>query len=192
MKLLPVFKFKAVVNASDMLNGIDNEVFLDDDETYEFAQSLWLEIVGTTNKDEGLFSFIEYLNLIRSKAKGFTYKIAESISNSNISGNGKKLLGVIWQTATMRRTFELFGDFIGLDRMKRGINTLLWPYFSVTMYDKMSKICIACEGILCGEQEDMYQFACDFLGAASPKRPLYEVKVVAGDGFFDQDLVRKL
>jgi len=43
-------------------------ISLDDDETYEFAQSLWLEVVGTTNKDEGLFSFIEYLNLIRSKA----------------------------------------------------------------------------------------------------------------------------
>ena len=28
---------------------------------------------------------------------------------------------------------------------------------------------VACEGILCGEQEDVYQLACDFLGAASPK-----------------------
>ena len=159
---------------------------------YKFAQSLWLEVGGTTNKDEGLFSFIEYPNLIRSKAKGFTYKIAEFTSNSYISGNGKKLLGVIWQTATMRRNFELFGDLIGLDIMKQGINTLLWPYFSVAMYDKMSKICIACEGVLCGEREDMFKFACDFLGAASPKWPLSEVKVVAEDGFFDQDLVRKL
>ena len=84
------------------------------------------------------------------------------------------------------------GDFIGMDMMKRGINTLLWPYFLVTMYDEMSKICIACEGILCGEREDMYQFACDFLGAASPTRLLSEVKVVAGDGFFDEELVRRL
>jgi len=88
----------------------------------------------------------------------------------------------------MRRNFELFGDFIGMDMMKRGINTLLWPYFLVTMYNEMSKICIACEGILCGEREDMYQFACDFLGAASPKRPLSEVKVVAGDGFLIKSL----
>ena len=144
-----------------------------------------MDVVGTANKDEGLFSFIEYLDLIRSKAKGFTYKIAEPTSNSYISGNGKKLVGVIWQIATRRRNFELFGNFIGLDMMKRGITTLFWSYFSVAMYDEMSKICIACEGILCGEWEDMYQFACDFLGAASPKRPLSEVKVVAGDGFFD-------
>ena len=108
MRLLPIYKgshvdynrFKDIVNAIDFLNGTHNEVTLDDDEAYEFAHFLWLEVVGTTNKDEGLFSFIEYLNLIRSKAKGFTYKIAESTSNLYISGNGKKLLGVIWQTAT--------------------------------------------------------------------------------------------
>ena len=38
----------------------------------------------------------------------------------------------------------------------------------------------------------MYQFACDYLGAASPKQLLSEVKAVGGDGIFDQDLVRKL
>ena len=38
----------------------------------------------------------------------------------------------------------------------------------------------------------MYQFACDFLGTASPKRPLCELKVVPEDGFFYQDLVGKL
>jgi hypothetical protein len=151
MKLLPVFKesnrdyniFKAVVNSSDMLNGIDNEVSLDDDEAYEFVHFLWLEVVGTTNKDKGLFSFIEYLDLIRSKAKGFTYKIAESTSNLYTSNNGKKLLKVIWHTATMRRKFELFGDFLGLNMIKQGINTLLWPYFSVTMYMKYQKYALS-------------------------------------------------
>ena len=200
MRLLPVYRrsdgdyeqFKEVVNAGNLLDGIENEIDIDDDEAYEFAQSLWLEVVSTMDSKEGLFSFIKHRDLICLKAKGFTYKIAESPSHKSTCGHNKKLLGVIWQTATMRRNFELFGDFIGMDMMKRGINTLLWPYFSVTMYDEMSKICIACEGILCGEREDMYQFACDFLGAASPKRPLSEVKVVAGDGFFYQDLVRRL
>ena len=131
MKLLPVYKqsngdyeqFKAVVNASDMLNGIEDEVSLDDDEAYEFAQSLWLEVVSTTDSKEGLFSFMEYLDRICLKDKGFTYKIAESPSHKSTCGHNKKLLGVIWQTATMRRNFELFGDFIGMDMMKRGINT---------------------------------------------------------------------
>jgi hypothetical protein len=51
----------------------------------------------------------------------------------------------------MRCNFELFGDFIGLDMIKRGINTPLWPYFSLTMYDEMKRVCIGCEGILCGK-----------------------------------------
>jgi hypothetical protein len=93
-----------------------------------------------SGREEALFSFIEYLDLIRSNAKGFTYRTAESTSNLSKSCQGKKLLGVIWQTATMRRNFELFGNFIGLDMMKQGISTLLWPYFAVRMYAEMSKI----------------------------------------------------
>jgi hypothetical protein len=56
LKLLSVVKelkggyeyehFKAVVNASDILNGIDSKVSLDDDEVYELAQLLWLEVAS--------------------------------------------------------------------------------------------------------------------------------------------------
>jgi hypothetical protein len=115
MKLLPVFKdsngdyecFKAVVNASDMLNGIDNEVSLDDDEASELVQSLWLEIASTTtNREDGLFSFIEYLYLMKSKAKGFKYKIGEC--SSNFLKPGKKLLGVICQTAMIEGILSSF------------------------------------------------------------------------------------
>ncbi len=199
MRLLPVYRrvdgdyeqFKEVVNAGHLLDGIENEIDIDDDEAYELAQSLWLEVSGSSVSKEGeLFSFIEYLELIKSKAKGFAYQLAEMPSNT--SQWGKKLIGVIWQTSTMRRNFELFGDFVGLDMMKRGINTLLWPYFSLAMYDEMKKVCIGCEGILCGEREDMYQFACNFMKSHCPGRSLSDVGAVAADGFFDQDLVQKL
>jgi hypothetical protein len=199
MRLLPVYRrldgdyeqFKEVVNAGHLLEGIDNEIDIDDDEAYVLAQSLWLEVTGSSvSKDEELFSFIEYLELIKSKAKGFAFQLAEM--SSTTSESGKKLIGVIWQTATMRRNFELFGDFVGLDMMKRGINTLLWPYFSLAMYDEMKKVCIGCEGILCGEREDMYQFACNFMKVHSPGRLLSDVHAVAADGFFDQDLIQKL
>jgi hypothetical protein len=191
MRLLPVYRrsdgdyeqFKEVVNAGNLLYGIENEIDIDDDEAYELAQLLWLEVTGSSvSKDEELFSFLEYLELIKSKAKGFAFQLAEM--SSKTSESGKKLIGVIWQTATMRRNFELFGDFVGLDMMKRGINTLLWPYFSLAMYDEMKKVCIGCEGILCGEREDMYQFACNFMKAHSPGRSLSDVRAVAADGFF--------
>ena len=55
MRLLPIYKgsrgdynlFKDIVNANDFLNGIHNEATLDDDNAYELAQSLWLEVDHT-------------------------------------------------------------------------------------------------------------------------------------------------
>jgi len=196
IKLLPSFQktngdyeeFKKVANSNDMLSGIDNTPSLDDDEAYQLAQSLWLEVSNTSvDRDEAIFSFIEYLELIKSRAKGFTYKLARDSSDKK-----KKLLGVVWQTATMRRNFELYGSYLSLDMMKRGINTLLWPYSAVAMYDDNMNICIACEGILCGERLDMYQFLALFLSENSPGRLLSAVNVVSGDGFFDQNMITEL
>ena len=50
--------------------------------------------------------------------------------------------------------------------MKRGINTLLWPYDAAAMYEDDLKLVIACEGILCGEQFDMYLVLCKTLNVA--------------------------
>lgn len=67
--------------------------------------------------------------------------------------------------------------------MKRDINTLLWPYFSVTMYDKIMKVCIGCKGILCGEREDMYRFLVIFFGKCAPGHPLSDVLAFSSDVF---------
>ena len=45
---------------NDMLDGIENDVSLDDDEAYELAQLLWLEVTSTvSNKEGATFSFID-------------------------------------------------------------------------------------------------------------------------------------
>ena len=72
----------------------------------------------------------------------------------------------------MRRNFELFGAFICLDMTKRGINALLWPYCAVTMIDESDHICVACEGIVCGERQDMYAAQAAFLKEFAPDVPL--------------------
>lgn len=203
-KLMPTYRksngeyeaFKEVANASGMLDGIDNEVTLNDDEAYTLAHNLWLEVADDIkNRGESIFSFIDYLELIKSRAKGFTYKLAEAEEEDNQDQRNieekkkKKLEGVLWMTATMRKNFELFGDYLCFDMMKRGLNTLLWPYCAVTMFTEMNKMCIACEGILCGERDDMYSFTANFLKEKAPGRPLSSVNIVSGDGFFDQDMV---
>ena len=197
-RLMPIYKstdgnytdFQEVANANDLLDGIDNAPTLDDDEAYALAQSLWLEVMSTMNDEEDMiFSFIDYLELIKTRAKGFVYRLASSENNMGGERSRKKLLGVIWQTATMRRNFELFGGYICLDMMMRGINTLSWPYVAAAMYDDDDKLVIGCEGILCGETVDMYRCLSTFLSDFSPRRSLADVEVVSGDGFFDQKMV---
>ena len=76
-----------------MLEGMENDATRGDDKAYELAQSLWLEEIATvSNKKEAIFSFLDYIELIKSRAKGFMYKPA-----SDESRKKKKILGVLWQ-----------------------------------------------------------------------------------------------
>lgn len=85
-RLMPTYKktngdydeFKKVANASDLLDGIEDSPTLDDDEAYDLAQSLWLEAMKTTsNKEEAILSFIDYLEFYKDQSKGIC------ISSSN-------------------------------------------------------------------------------------------------------------
>ncbi|KAL7525422.1 hypothetical protein ACHAWF_002523, partial [Thalassiosira exigua] len=207
MRLLPLYRdvngdydnFKSNVTSSEVLGGIDDQPDIDDDEAYELAQQLWLEVESSNmDKEASILSFIEYLDLIKSRATGFVYELATS-SNAHTSLNDhstpatpkKKLLGVLWQTATMRRNFELFGSYLALDMMKKGMSSLLWMYLAVAMYDESKRICIGCEGMLIGEREDMYAFVASFLSKHSPGRPLSSVLIVSGDNFFNKKTIHE-
>ena len=104
---------------------------------------------------DSIVTFVQYLELIQENAKGFVFKLA-----IDVKGN---VHGVVWQTATMRDNFERFGAYISLDMMKRAIDKWLWTYMPVAMYNELKKMCIGCEGILCGERADAYEFMCTFL-----------------------------
>ena len=85
---------------NDLLDGIENEVDINDDAAYKLAHLLWLEVTEmSVSKDDTLLLIIECLELIKSKDKGFVYQLVET--PSNIDHSGKKLIGVIWQIAVM-------------------------------------------------------------------------------------------
>ena len=73
--------------------------------------------------------------------------------------------------------------------MKRAINKWLWPYMSVSLFNEHQKICLACEGILCGEWRDAYNFLCQFLINHDPGQLPTEVLLVTGDGLFNKKTV---
>jgi hypothetical protein len=58
MRVRPYFKqtngeyerFGDVLNSTDLLNRIDYEVTINNDEAYELAQSLWMEMMGTVKR----------------------------------------------------------------------------------------------------------------------------------------------
>ena len=62
------------MTSQDFLHGIDNQADVNDNEAYELAQSFWNE-VSSNNKseNEAIFSFIEFLQLIKSHAKEFSF-----------------------------------------------------------------------------------------------------------------------
>lgn len=171
------------VNDSELLDGIDNEIDMDDDEINKMAKDCWLDSLQQSRGDKraALSSLLEYMALLRERCKGFDYELAYDTDGD--------LIGIVWQTATMRDNYERFGGYISLDSMKRGINKWLWPYMAVVMYNEMKNVCLGCEGIMIGEKEGAYNFMCKFLIEKSPGRDAEDVNVVAGDGFFGQELI---
>ena len=62
---------------------------------------------------------------------------------------------------------------------------------SVVIYNKLSKMCVGCEGIMRSERKDAYTFMCQFLCRNSVGWPTEDVNDVAGDGFFNQIMVHR-
>ncbi len=52
------------------------------------------------------------------------------------------------------------------------------------MLDEFMKVYIGCEGIVCGERFDTYTFVVSFIVKYCPGLVLSDVKIVAGDRFF--------
>ena len=93
--------------------------------------------------------------------------------------------GVLWMTASMRENFRIFGSFISLDAMKRGINTFLWHYFAVVMVNNVNCNCLATEGMIVAEREDAYNFIIQStISMGMEVRSNNDIYCVAGDGIF--------
>ncbi|KAL7550438.1 hypothetical protein ACHAWF_013673 [Thalassiosira exigua] len=181
--------FQQRIDQSDLVGFLNDDVDIDDGVAYQIAHGMWLELSSDVSNKEGIFTFMEYLKLIQSRAKGFVFKVATG--EGSVRGK-KRLLCVILMTATIRRIFELFGGYISMNMMKRGINKLLWPYSAVTMYDNMQKLCLACKVFMCRERSDMYEFSVCFLDEYAPGIPLADVRVVSGGGFFNHQIIRDM
>jgi hypothetical protein len=87
------------------------------------------------------------MDLLQSQSTGFIYEIATD-------KNGK-VNAVVWQTATMRSSFERYGGYIALDAMKRdaSYNDLQTPFHKAVAVGRplavlLLVLALCCHGIL--------------------------------------------
>ena len=83
-------------------------------------------------------------------------------------------------------TLQRFGHLIVMDTMIHGINTWLWPYMVIAMYNGLNKVCITCKTIMLAEPNLAYNFLVQFLFENTPAFQPEEVLVVSDDQFFTQ------
>ena len=77
--------------------------------------------------------------------------------------------------------------------MVRGINKWLWHYMAIAMYNKLKKVCLACEAIMLAERSQAYTFLVHFLFENFPSRKPEDVLVVSGDGvIFSETTIEEL
>ncbi len=77
-----------------------------------------------------------------------------------------------------------------MDEMKRNLTDIDWPYMSILMYNEFNSVCLACEGIVCGERVEAYNAMLQFVFHHNNKQKREDIKVVAADGILNQKLVR--
>ena len=63
----------------------------------------------------------------------------------------------------MRDNFDRFGGYVSMDAMMRPINDMKWPYVSISMFNELNPVCVACEGIVCGERVEAYNAMLTFV-----------------------------
>jgi hypothetical protein len=127
---------------------------------------------------------IRLLESMHKEDPGFTYCVAHD-------SDGQEC-GFMWMTPVMRRMFELYGDILFLDAMKRQLNSVHWPYFSIVLLDGFKKIVVAVEGIGCVERIDTYIWLVNGALQMAPRRKKESINVIFADGLMGDRLLTEL
>ncbi len=68
---------KEAANVSVFLDGIDDEIDLDNNTANKIARDLWLDILSDSSGDSSsIVTFTQYMDLFQSQSTGFIYELA--------------------------------------------------------------------------------------------------------------------
>lgn len=125
-----------------------------------------------------------YMQKLKSCDPGFKYKV--------FYANDDDMTGYVYQTSDMRRNFELYGNFISVDMMKRQQNNLEWPYFGPVVVDGNNSVRVIGEACVVGESHEAYEAVLDVLFSFTPNRPRASVHIIASDCFINEEFMNKI
>ena len=92
------------------------------------------------------------------------------------------MVGICWQTGTMRFDWDTCASSIALDGMKRQLNNVCYPYISITALDGYGQIAVCAEAIVISERIEAYAWLLRCCSTFSCKRKLDGIHAVFGDG----------
>ncbi|KAI2503990.1 hypothetical protein MHU86_10487 [Fragilaria crotonensis] len=97
------------------------------------------------------------------------------------------MVGICWQTGTMRFDWDTCASSIALDGMKRQLNSVCYPYISVTAVDGYGQMVVCAEAIVISERIEAYAWLLRCCSTFSCNRKLDGIFAVFGDGLVTSD-----
>jgi hypothetical protein len=117
---------------------------------------------------------VHYLCQLHRKDPSFLFDIQRDENDT--------IVGICWQTATMRLDWDTCACCISLDGMKRQLNNFSYPYIAVTSLDGYGNMVVCAEAIVVSERIEAYAWLLRCCNNFSCNRKLDGLRVIYGDG----------
>ncbi|KAI2489562.1 hypothetical protein MHU86_25031 [Fragilaria crotonensis] len=144
------------------------------------AQDIANETLKEALSDPGSMCLVvQYLCRLHQEDPSFLFDIQRDQNDT--------MVGICWQTATMRFDWDTCASSIALDGMKRQLNSFCYPYIAVTGIDGYGHMVVCAEAIVISERIEAYAWLLRCCSNFSCKRKLDSIHAIFGDGLVTCD-----
>ena len=124
-----------------------------------------------------------YMKKLQSNDDGFKYEF--------MSNEKEQVIGVTWQTTSMRSALMKYGEIVNFDFRKARSNNLNWAYGCFVVLNGNNQFFPASESFFVTEDLASYEFMINTTMAFTPLLNPNSIKLGYSDGFLNQEAVRK-
>ena len=124
-----------------------------------------------------------YMKKLQSNDDGFKYEF--------MTNEKEQVIGVTWQTTSMRSALMKYGEIVNFDFRKARSNNLNWAYGCFVVLNGNNQFFPASESFFVTEDLASYEFMINTTMAFTPLLNPNSIKLGYSDGFLNQEAVRK-